>query len=583
MKSLKKITAALIAALLLCGAAFAAGESPADANQTVIKVFETTDIHGYLMDTSSMNEDTFTYRMAFIANEVNSARSDPAYDDVLLLNGGNNYEGTPVSNLLRGAAVRAAMDAMGYDATALGNHEFDWDAARDYLHCDAEGTLAAYDVGTFSGDPDIPVLACNLYYADTGERVDWTRDYVITEKAGHTVALIGYITDFSSQVMTTRIEPYTIDDSIEHLNARIEEINRAENPDITIVVAFGGASALAAALDPAQVDLVTGGHNQASAGSAGTADNGIVYLESACYAQGYVSALITIDELTGEVRVTAEEPTAVTASGPGADNSRLYAANAEGKLDPTVLAISQAAWECVSADMEEDLGYVDTDLSTRVSVSDNGATAAGNWITGLMLRWARETYGEDVAAAFYNNGGMRASLTLAAGETTRRITAADVYTINPFCNYWYVYEITGSELAQHLLNAFDNGNYGNELSGLTFTYSVSEASGTGETSADKDAGAPGGKSGAVYTIESITLDDGTVVDIHDETTTYLVCTSSYSGTLAGGVFASHEPLNETEAPIDNQTLIELLRAESAANNGYITVDTGARGTEINGE
>ena len=583
MKSLKKFTAALIATLLLCGAAFAADSSPANAKQTVIKVFETTDIHGYLMDTSSMNEDTFTYRMAFIANEVNTARSDPEYDDVLLLNGGNNYEGTPVSNLLQGAAVRAAMDAMGYDATALGNHEFDWDAARDYLHCDAEGTLAAYEVGSFSGDPDIPVLACNLYYADTGERVEWTRDYVITQKAGHTVALIGYITDFSSQVMTTRIAPYTIDDSLEHLNARIEEINRAENPDITIVVAFGGASALAAALDPAQVDLVTGGHNQASAGSAGTADNGIVYLESACYAQGYVSALITVDETTGEVRVTAEEPTEVVTSGPGADNSRLYAANADSNLDPAVLAISQAAWESVKGDMEEDLGYVDTDLSTRVSVSDNGATAAGNWITGLMLRWARETYGEDVAAAFYNNGGMRTSLTLAAGESTRRITAADIYTINPFCNSWYVYEITGSELAQHLLNAFENGNYGNELSGLTFTYSVSEASGAAEASAGKDTGAPGGKSGAVYTIEAITLDDGTVVDIHDETATYLVCTSSYSGTLAGGVFASHEPLNETEAPIDNQTLIELLRAEAAANNGYIAVDTGVRGTKIEAE
>ena len=74
-------------------------------------------------------------------------------------------------------------------------------------------------------------------------------------------------------------------------------------------------------------------------------------------------------------------------------------------------------------------------------------------------------------AAFYNNGGIRTSLTVAEGEMERVITAGDIYQINPFCNYWYIYRLTGAELAQQLVNGFTNmGNYGDQMSGLTFTH-----------------------------------------------------------------------------------------------------------------
>ena len=89
----------------------------AEANPVkTIEVFETTDVHGYLVDTSSGNESTFQYRMAYIANAVNEARANAENDAVLLLDGGDIYQGTPVSNLTYGNALRAAYDAMGYDA-----------------------------------------------------------------------------------------------------------------------------------------------------------------------------------------------------------------------------------------------------------------------------------------------------------------------------------------------------------------------------------------------------------------------------------------------------------------------------------
>ena len=80
----------------------------AEANPVkTIEVFETTDVHGYLVDTSSGNESTFQYRMAYIANAVNEARANAENDAVLLLDGGDIYQGTPGSNLTYGNALRA--------------------------------------------------------------------------------------------------------------------------------------------------------------------------------------------------------------------------------------------------------------------------------------------------------------------------------------------------------------------------------------------------------------------------------------------------------------------------------------------
>ena len=119
-------------------------------------------MHGYLVDTSSGNESTFQYRMAYIANAVNEARANAENDAVLLLDGGDIYQGTPVSNLTYGNALRAAYDAMGYDAVSLGNHEFDW------------------NVKTYAADEDLSLIhiSKNQKVADcifSGQRIQCRR------------------------------------------------------------------------------------------------------------------------------------------------------------------------------------------------------------------------------------------------------------------------------------------------------------------------------------------------------------------------------------------------------------------------
>ena len=226
-KAVSLILACVLVLSLSCISAVSAESSVPEDTKRIL-VIETTDIHGYIMDVSAGSEDKFQYRMARIAYLVNEARNSGKYDDVLLLDGGDLYQGTPVSYMTGGAVIRAMLDTMHYDAVGLGNHEFDWGV--DEYAGDSDGTVAPYVLGDYFGDPKIPVLASNLYDAVSGERVPFTKDYAIIEKAGLRIAVIGYIPDYRGTIMTSKIAPYSIDPSLSKLDTLIREIREREKP-----------------------------------------------------------------------------------------------------------------------------------------------------------------------------------------------------------------------------------------------------------------------------------------------------------------------------------------------------------------
>ena len=76
------------------------------------------------------------------------------------------------------------------------------------------------------------------------------------------------------------------------------------------------------------------------------------------------------------------------------------------------------------------------------------------------------------------------------------------------------------------------------------------------------------------------------MDIEGTEEIYRVVTSNYSATLEGSVFEDKIPVfPETEAPIDNIALIEVLREmrDEEGSDGYIPVDTGANGVCLNAD
>ena len=522
-----------------------------------IKVFETTDVHGYITDVSSYKEDTFEYRLAYFSKIVNDARNNDAYEDVLLLDTGDIYQGTPHSNLTYGAAMRAAYDQMDYDAVGLGNHEFDWDV-KTYA-TDAKGTMAPYEIGSYKGDSDIPVLMSNLYYKDSGERVEFTQDYTIVDKGDYKVGIVGWADDYSADIKASQIAPYTIDDNREKLKELAEEVDK--KADIVVILAHSDPKSIAEEMDPEVVDLVAGGHTHKNVN--GTADNGIDYMQGNCYAYGYSTAEIKVNPETKDVEVTTPEFKDISPK--GGDHSYLYYNNGNNtQLDPEVPKISQAAWDAVKGEMYEVLGTVDQSITKDFIDETNGTSSiAGNWLADMMLAATKD---QNTVAAFANRGGIRANLEMAEGASSRDITVADIYTISPFGNRILTFAITGQQMGQQLeraligLNpeidstvAYQASNLGDQFAGITATYKVVD--------------------GGIKVL-SIMTDDGQMIDVNDTTKTYNVCVNEYCATLDGSVFKGMTPLVPMdEAPVDNLSTIAALREHRDTEGLNIELDT----------
>ena len=522
-----------------------------------IKVFETTDVHGYITDVSSYKEDTFEYRLAYFSKIVNDARNNDAYEDVLLLDTGDIYQGTPHSNLTYGAAMRAAYDQMDYDAVGLGNHEFDWDV-KTYA-TDAKGTMAPYEIGSYKGDSDIPVLMSNLYYKDSGERVEFTQDYTIVDKGDYKVGIVGWADDYSADIKASQIAPYTIDDNREKLKELAEEVDK--KADIVVILAHSDPKSIAEEMDPEVVDLVAGGHTHKNVN--GTADNGIDYMQGNCYAYGYSTAEIKVNPETKDVEVTTPEFKDISPK--GGDHSYLYYNNGNNtQLDPEVTKISQAAWDAVKGEMYEVLGTVDQSITRDFIDEANGTSSiAGNWLADMMLAATKD---QNTVAAFANRGGIRANLEMAEGASSRDITVADIYTISPFGNRILTFAITGQQMGQQLeraligLNpeidstvAYQASNLGDQFAGITATYKVVD--------------------GGIKVL-SIMTDDGQMIDVNDTTKTYNVCVNEYCATLDGSVFKGMTPLVPMdEAPVDNLSTIAALREHRDTKGLNIELDT----------
>lgn len=524
-----------------------------------IKVFQTSDIHGYIADTSEGDKSKFQYRLAYMANTFEQARNDKTFDDVLLLDCGDIYQGQIISNFTQGSAMRAAFDLMKYDATVLGNHEFDWGLD---VNCDGKGYIKGYEIGQYANpNPQIPILAANFYEKDTNKRSSYTKDYVVVNKANKKIALIGYIPDYSGDILASWIAPYTIDEDLDKFNAKIKEINEKEKPDATIVMAHANPILLADKFDKKDVQLVAGGHDHSFRYGVSKL-TGISFIQADSFAKGYSQAVIKFNK---ENQVSVENPSIVDIVTTNKDN--LYDNdNNKNKLNKEILNLSHVSWEAIKDKVQKPIGFIEESIEKKgyINKDKSTSTTGGNWVTALMKK------AMDVDIAFYNTGGIRDSF-IVGPDGKKEITYGNIYTMLPFSNPLLIYELTAKQLQQHLINTFIDTNYGDQMSGLKFEYKKLYNSDHTEYE--------------IVRMYLVNEDKETLIDINDTTTKYTICLPRYNATLKGSVTENMQPKNnEATAIVDNEAIIKALEEERGslpASKFKIDVDLNLRAIAIN--
>ncbi len=156
-KTRRVATMLVVLVVLLSQIVTLAGAAPKalPANPVTFTILHTNDFHGQL-EPSGSNPGS-----ARVANYVNTVRAAVGTDKVLLVDAGDEMQGSLLSNLTQGEATIATYNAMGYRVATFGNHEFDW--GQTVL---SERTLQA----------NFPYVTANIVVNDTGNctTAGWT-------------------------------------------------------------------------------------------------------------------------------------------------------------------------------------------------------------------------------------------------------------------------------------------------------------------------------------------------------------------------------------------------------------------------
>src|SRR5260370_4135517 len=117
----------------------------------------------------------------WFAGYLNAIRADlkAKGGEVVLLDAGDEFQGTLISNEFRGKSVTDVYNAVGVTASAIGNHEFDFGlpVLRERM------AQAQY-----------PILAAHIFVKGTRERPEWAKPSVVVDQRGRKIGSIGLAT-----------------------------------------------------------------------------------------------------------------------------------------------------------------------------------------------------------------------------------------------------------------------------------------------------------------------------------------------------------------------------------------------------
>ncbi|OEB80395.1 bifunctional UDP-sugar hydrolase/5'-nucleotidase [Vibrio parahaemolyticus] len=252
---IKTALSAAILALLAGCASQPAHEWNADTTYK-LTVLHTNDHHGRFWQNKHGE-----YGMAARKTLIDDLRDEIQAEggSVLLLSGGDVNTGVPESDLQDAEPDFKGMSKIGYDAMALGNHEFD--NPLDVL-------FKQQDWANF------PMLSANIYDKKTGKRL--FQPYAMFNKQGIKIAVIGLTTEDTAKLGNPEfIGQVDFRDPKAEAKELIAELKKTENPDLIFAVTHmghyengnrginaPGDVALARYLNEGDLDMIVGGHSQ---------------------------------------------------------------------------------------------------------------------------------------------------------------------------------------------------------------------------------------------------------------------------------------------------------------------------------
>lgn len=418
----------------------AAQPAVAPTEQATISIIGTSDLHGHLA------------ALPWFAGYLRNLRANRDPGAVILVDAGDMFQGTLESNLAEGAPVVDAYNVLGYNAAAIGNHEFDFGPVGPAPSPSKPGDDPQGALRARAAQAHFPFLAANIVVRSSHRAVPWRNvlPSTLIEAAGIKVGIVGVVTASTAHstlpANVAGLEFLPLGPSIAREARRL----RARGAKLVVAVAHEGGAcqsftdhddlsscdprseifSMARRLPKHTVDAIVAGHtHQAIAQRVGD----IPIIQSYSNGRAFGRIDLTVERATGKLLAShVEDPHDICASGtpevcrPGAYMGRPV------EKDEQVGALIASAFVSARLKGEEELGV---DVVRPLPQHRGQETALGNLLADLMLA-ARP--GSQVA--LINGGGMRAGLP--AGPLTYR----RLYETFPFDNAFASMKLSAGQL-----------------------------------------------------------------------------------------------------------------------------------------
>jgi len=394
------------------------------------------------------------------AIEAQRAQFAAAGENSVLLNAGDNFQGSLYYTTYKSKVVSDFLNQMGFDVAATGNHEFD-DGPEEF----AKFVTAA----TF------PVLGGNFDVSKLPDLATKVKGTHVLEINGEKIGVVGATTEETPDIAAPGPD-ITWQPATEWVKSAVADLEAQGINKIILLSHLGFNVDQNVAAQVAGIDLIVGGHTHTLLSNTDPKAAG-PYPSWVANPDGVQVPIVTAFQygrLLGDVKVTWD------------DDGNLTAATGE----PIVLDKSVTPDATFAAELAE-LGKPLEELKAKVIGTATAAIegsrevcrveecAMGSLIADAILDRTRD---QGTQIAFQNGGGVRSSID--QGE----ITMGEVLTVLPFSNTLATFQLKGSDVVAALENGVSDVENGAgrfpQVAGLRYTWDRTKAAGSRIVSAE---------------------------------------------------------------------------------------------------
>ena len=392
--------------------------------------------------------------VARLKTAIDTQRQALSGKNVLLLNAGDNFQGSLFYTTYKGAAEAEFLNLMKFDAMTVGNHEFD----------DSEDGLAA-----FLDKVQFPVVTANVAAGASSKLGDRIKPFIVLDIGGQKVGIVGAVANDTDEISSPGPN-VLIGNDVADITAAVAEVKKQGVDKIVALTHVGDPRDLAAIAKIPDVDVVVGGHSHTLLSNTDEKAEG-PYPTLVDNPGGYKVPVVQAGAYTkylGNLKVVFDDHGVVK----------------EAKGDPILIDSSFKPDEAVVARVKELAGPIEemkakivAETAAPIDGSRESCRAGecqmGNLVADALVD---RTKGQGVTAAITNGGGLRASID--GGP----VSMGEVVTVLPFQNTLSTFQLKGADLVTALENGLSQIEEGAgrfpQVAGMKISFDKSRPAGS---------------------------------------------------------------------------------------------------------